>query len=109
MPVPGRPPPPFPCHLWQPKQLARLNTALRASVESEFVADWPRAAPGADRATATAATAINAVMEDILPFAIGSSCLRKAGGSGRGPIRLDRVTSESKHIEHRAGLDPLQL
>jgi hypothetical protein len=51
--------------------LARLNTALPASVGSEVVADWPRAARGADRTAATAAAAINAVIDDILLFVIG--------------------------------------
>src|SRR3954451_17140337 len=40
---PPYPPPPFPCHLWQPKQLARLNTALPASVGSDVDGDWPKA------------------------------------------------------------------
>src|SRR3981189_3650079 len=85
---PPDPPPPFPCHLWQPKQLARLNTALPASVGSEVVADWPRAAHGADRAPATAAAAINAAIEDILPFVIVFSCLRK---------QADRAVTPSAH------------
>src|ERR1700730_2183899 len=98
---PPYPPPPFPCHLWQPKQLARLNTALPASVGSEVVADWPKAAYGADRAPATAVAAINAAIEDILPDVIGFSCWRRGGGSGLGPIRPYCAMSEGKHVEHR--------
>src|ERR1700730_3865443 len=106
---PPYPPPPSPAHLGQPRQLSRLNTALPASVGSEVVADWPRAGHGADSAAATAAAAINAEIEDILPDVIGFSCLRKADGSGRGPIRSYDVRSECKHVEHRAGLHPLQF
>src|SRR5260221_591779 len=73
-------------------------------------AHWPRATPGADRATSTAASAINAVMEDILPFAIGSSCLRKKQADRAvAPSARGCVMSESKHVKHRAGLNPLQL
>src|SRR5882757_3936799 len=41
---PPYPPPPLPCHLWQPTQLPRLNTALPASVGSLAEADCACAA-----------------------------------------------------------------
>jgi hypothetical protein len=60
---------------------------LPASVGSEVTADWPRAAHGADRVDATAAAAINASIEDILPFVIGFA----------GEKLADRAVARSAH------------
>src|ERR1700759_4133102 len=58
---PPYPPPPLPCHLWQPKQLARLNTALPASVGSADCAKAP-AVVAAKAIAASASTAPKGVL-----------------------------------------------
>src|SRR6185437_8920088 len=79
---PPYPPPPLPCHLWQPIQLARLKTALPAAVGS--TAPWHCAAIGQSPAIINPTIV---AIEKILQIVIDVSHWKESRGPGAaGPL-----------------------